>query len=514
MSEEKDTEVPRPFGEEIKPQELPEIFKRVLKHNPTLNLFDGEQDYVTQLLQAHVVKKQVRELVVDEIAAAFAKPALENKTELLVRAQYFQGGLHHRLSFKTRLIREITFENYPAHVLSLISPVHRVSNLFIAYPSKARPVYLEVPVAGAPPEVRVVEVSIESMRAYSPRTNRVLPKTRYIDGVRVQFVEVGKTEVSGEIKPHGTDEIQINLDPLSSDARKIYNSYLEKEYIKTHHPKHQESAAPRAAKKLPAKPTPETVKKEAIIMIADPILRHRVVKVLQELKFRCTEYATYEEAFRTSPPPPSAMIVLDAMQGQVHAVDLLRGLIIKELLLPTRFVIIAERYSDARQKEWGDLGQGLFLRSSLPEEWIRSKLSAWLNIKPPKVSTTHGKGQRPLILVADDDPDILDLIGSMLTDQKYRVITAASGHEALRSARNLQPDLVLLDINMPSPSGLEVLRTLRSFHVTKDMPVIIISGYQQQETVIQAMKLGITDYIVKPFDATALMKRVREIVQG
>src|SRR5947208_4849363 len=102
------------------------------------------------------------------------------------------------------------------------------------------------------------------------------------------------------------------------------------------------------------------------------------------------------------------------------------------------------------------------------------------------------------ILVADDDPDIRDILRDTLKSLGARVVTAANGQECLDTVSKESPELVLLDIEMPVKSGLDVLKELRQ--TRNDVTVIMITAYGTIERAVQAMKEGAFDFITKPFE--------------
>jgi DNA-binding NtrC family response regulator len=111
----------------------------------------------------------------------------------------------------------------------------------------------------------------------------------------------------------------------------------------------------------------------------------------------------------------------------------------------------------------------------------------------PKMKTLSGA-----ILVADDDPDIREILRDTLNSLGARTITAANGQECLDRAETAAPDLILLDIEMPIKNGLEVLEELR--RRGSEMTVIMITAYGTIERAVQAMKQGAYDFITKPFE--------------
>ncbi len=102
------------------------------------------------------------------------------------------------------------------------------------------------------------------------------------------------------------------------------------------------------------------------------------------------------------------------------------------------------------------------------------------------------------VLVVDDDPATVELLQDFLVAKGYEVLTAADGAEALRTVKEEQPHLILLDVMLPKMDGLEVLRQVQQFD--QKVGVIMVTGVNEEAIGQQAMALGAFDYIVKPLD--------------
>ena len=119
------------------------------------------------------------------------------------------------------------------------------------------------------------------------------------------------------------------------------------------------------------------------------------------------------------------------------------------------------------------------------------------------------KSQKPTILVVDDTPDNLDLMGDLLMDD-YRVKVANSGKKALEIVQSASPpDLVLLDIMMPEMDGYEVCRILKSSEETKNIPVIFLTAKTNTIDEQKGFEIGAVDYITKPISPAIVMARVK-----
>jgi two-component system, OmpR family, phosphate regulon response regulator PhoB len=115
---------------------------------------------------------------------------------------------------------------------------------------------------------------------------------------------------------------------------------------------------------------------------------------------------------------------------------------------------------------------------------------------------------RPVILVAEDDEDILELVVFDLEDEGYEVLTARDGEQAITLALERQPDLVLLDVAMPGLDGYEVTRRLRAADSTRATPVVLLTARAQVKDVILGFEAGANDYVTKPFRPDELRTRL------
>jgi len=111
------------------------------------------------------------------------------------------------------------------------------------------------------------------------------------------------------------------------------------------------------------------------------------------------------------------------------------------------------------------------------------------------------------VLVADDDPVNRQVLAELLKPE-YTVLLAKNGEQALERAARHAPDLILLDVMMPDLDGYEVLRRLRADPYTERISVVFISGLDRPEDEANGLKMGASDYIAKPFNATVVMARV------
>ncbi|MEO1236146.1 MAG: response regulator transcription factor [Planctomycetota bacterium] len=117
------------------------------------------------------------------------------------------------------------------------------------------------------------------------------------------------------------------------------------------------------------------------------------------------------------------------------------------------------------------------------------------------------------ILLVEDERDLLELLKYNLDREGYDVATAESGEEGLKRVRSDPPDLILLDLMLPSMDGLEVCRSLKARPDTSAIPVIMLTAKGEETDVVQGLELGADDYITKPFSPRILMARIKAVLR-
>jgi PleD family two-component response regulator len=120
----------------------------------------------------------------------------------------------------------------------------------------------------------------------------------------------------------------------------------------------------------------------------------------------------------------------------------------------------------------------------------------------------------PRVLIADDNPQGVELLEAYLSESDYDIETAADGEETLRKVREWQPDLILLDIMMPKISGFEVCKQVRSNAATRDIAILMITALDQPSDIDRAVDVGTDDFLTKPINKTELLLRVRSALKS
>src|SRR5437867_2458701 len=123
-------------------------------------------------------------------------------------------------------------------------------------------------------------------------------------------------------------------------------------------------------------------------------------------------------------------------------------------------------------------------------------------------------GKNPILLIADDDPEILTMLSLRLGKKGYEVIEAADGVQTLRQAREKQPDLVILDVMMPGKNGWEVARELRSDPELRNVGIVMLTAIGEKVNELTSPLYGADEYIDKPFDFADLEARLKKVLEA
>lgn len=154
------------------------------------------------------------------------------------------------------------------------------------------------------------------------------------------------------------------------------------------------------------------------------------------------------------------------------------------------------------------------------EEWLanlyrRAELfpsltSVQESMRPVETSLN---GDRPTLLVADDEPDMLRFLKSQLGTH-YRVLEAVDGQQAVDKAGQFLPDIILLDMMMPEKDGLQACKEIREKTSTHSIPIVLLTARADEETKLAALQAGASDFLAKPFSTTELHVRIKNLVES
>jgi CheY-like chemotaxis protein len=131
---------------------------------------------------------------------------------------------------------------------------------------------------------------------------------------------------------------------------------------------------------------------------------------------------------------------------------------------------------------------------------------------PTAPEPAPGSARPARVLIADDNPQGVELLEAYLSGTGYETASAADGEETLRKVRDWKPDVILLDIMMPRISGFEVCKRLRADPATRDIGVLMITALDQPSDMERAVEARTDDFLTKPINKAELLRRVRAIL--
>jgi len=156
-------------------------------------------------------------------------------------------------------------------------------------------------------------------------------------------------------------------------------------------------------------------------------------------------------------------------------------------------------------------GRDFVLDSAPPEELV---LRAGVLLTRGSGNRRRGPRRPPLVVLADDEISVTALVKTVLDSDGITCETGSNGAEALDLARRLKPDVLLLDVNMPTIGGFEVLSEIKRDPATVGTRVVMLTAAEQESDIIRSFLLGASDYVVKPFNPMELLFRVRRLIRS
>ncbi|MFC2156242.1 response regulator transcription factor [Acidobacteriota bacterium] len=133
------------------------------------------------------------------------------------------------------------------------------------------------------------------------------------------------------------------------------------------------------------------------------------------------------------------------------------------------------------------------------------------NVIPKELAPVESNGKRKILFV-DDDPTVTKIFSHFFSKEDFDVFVATNGEEGLEKAREMRPDIILLDIMMPIMNGFEFLEQKKKEKNIVDIPVILVSSFSQDDEILKGLGSGAIDYIVKPFSIPVLVAKVKKVL--
>lgn len=154
------------------------------------------------------------------------------------------------------------------------------------------------------------------------------------------------------------------------------------------------------------------------------------------------------------------------------------------------------------------------LKTQLYEDLYLQVENAQEQFQADLTEEQESERSNPVIMVVDDEEKVRKNVADILSSTEYEVADADTGEKALRMSRTSPPDLILMDIAMPGISGIEVLEVMKQEKPLQNIPVIMLTGIATHHAVRQALQIGATDYVIKPFHTQILLERIGKVLKS
>ena len=244
--------------------------------------------------------------------------------------------------------------------------------------------------------------------------------------------------------------------------------------------------------------------RKKIMMVDDDLVILKIGKQFLKDKYDVFPIPSSAKLFQTLEKITPDLILLDMFMPDTSGIETIKRLKADERYAGIPVIFVSS--VDDEQSAADNLKLGAF--SSLPKpfsaEEIRDCITDCLNNRSSGISKTTDK---KVIVAVDDAPDILRMVNSLLSE-KYKVYTIADPEKLEPLLHDITPDLFLLDFIMPVFSGIDLIPMIRKFPKNKNTPIIFLTSEKSPAFLKEAVRLGVSDFIIKPVNVEALYDKI------
>jgi CheY-like chemotaxis protein len=296
-----------------------DVFRLIFNQNPVFTIKDGKHVIRSKILADQSAGSWFKQLVIEDFKKEWVTEILENKSKLLITGRYFNEGLHHRITCNARLDHYAIFMGYPALILRLLPPIRQISSVMIASPNPERPVYLEIPVKGAPSKIQVSEFSMEYLRISKNELDNSILKFEGLEEMNVQFYDLGEVRLNTDRITVEEDTVKLEYKSDNQDVKTVINSYLQEEFRK-------EIKAPDQCVVMKDEKTPaisKTVLKHILIVDDMPEIHQPLKELLEDEGYKVTMSKDGLTGFQVALAQKPDLILLDIMMPGLSGLQVL-----------------------------------------------------------------------------------------------------------------------------------------------------------------------------------------------
>jgi len=243
--------------------------------------------------------------------------------------------------------------------------------------------------------------------------------------------------------------------------------------------------------------------RKKIMMVDDDLVILKIGKQFLKDKYDVFPIPSAAKLFQALEKITPDVILLDMFMPDTGGIETIKRLKADERYAGIPVIFVTSVDDEQSTTENLKLGAFSSLAKPFSAEELRDCISNCLN-KSPDVSPAIDK---KVIVAVDDAPDILRMVNSLLSD-KYKVYTVADPEQLEPLLHDIDPDLFLLDYVMPVMSGIELIPMIRKFPKNKNTPIIFLTSEKSPAFLKEAVRLGVSDFIIKPVNVEALYSKI------
>ena len=252
---------------------------------------------------------------------------------------------------------------------------------------------------------------------------------------------------------------------------------------------------------------------QTILVIDDsPIFRDLLSRALEDAGFAVVAAETGEDGLRVAAERRPAAIVVDGVLPGIDGATVIRRIRLDSVLRATPCLLLTASESTDQELSALDAGADAFARKREHVSIVLARLWAILrtasSTQEEDATAADSLLAPKTILLVDDDPDYLGALGDALGGAGFRVVPAESGHQALELLATEPVDCILLDRAMPGIDGLEACKRIKASPSLRHLPVVLLTGFREQDGVIEGLSAGADDYVSKSAGFPVLEARI------
>ena len=251
-----------------------------------------------------------------------------------------------------------------------------------------------------------------------------------------------------------------------------------------------------------------------ILVIEDDPLNRKLLRTLLNLgKYQVLEAAEAETGIRLAHETPPACILMDLRLPGMDGYEATRILKADPALGKVPVVAVTAAVMSGDERRALDAGCDGYIAKPIDTRTFLDNIRQFLHTTSQVAAESAQPAHKPRVLVVDDESPVRKVLSDLLVREGYQVLEARSGTEALKSAHEESPDLILLDVVMADIDGFEVTRRLKGSLRTLGIPIILITGLSDRGSRTRGIEAGADEFLTKPVDSLELMVRIKSMLR-